>query len=784
MHLINNNITNVMFAIVVLIFSSATLSAQTTLRVGICKDASADELNKISENLKKEILSLSKFKFEFTELIANMDTITSKNNLRLLMDDKKIDYVIAVGYISSKQLSEFNTYSKPAIASTILDDKLQGLTITHQNSSGINNFTYIESIIDLKKNLEEFVDIFEAKDVAIIIPEAFIDNFPQLEQYLSIDEKALNITIISATNKSDDVITQLPDSTDAAMILPLIGFSKTEIQSLFKKLNKKHIPSLAVTGVNYLNLGATATLTPDLTFQQLARHIALRIMKISEGINPSEINVELDYQHVSMINMESVMATGKFPKWDVLNESILINVTNLSSGEDLNLRMAISEALEKNLKSKMALKDSEIADKEVRIAKANILPQVSIGGSAIGLSDNLVEAAMGQRGAFTVTGSASIQQVIFSESVFANIAISELIAKNKSFYNDQTVLDVVAETSVAYISLLFSKSNLLIQNENVNTTTKNLQMAKSKEEAGQTGISDVNRWVSELNINKMKFNDAYTTYRNSIYQINQILNNDINSSINITDSTSIDETIFIDKGLLKGIFQNPALTDRYASFVIEEMLKNSPEIHQLETMTEMVERKSSLYKKQWFMPELVAFGGADQAFIRNGTIQPVGLPIPPPPDDMTFNYGVSLNIPLFQGGKSSSEAKKALIELDKINYQKEELYNKLETGIRSNIQKLRTSSLELELSKNAAEAAEVNFKMVQDAYFQGAVDLIQLIDAQNVMIRTKHMANISYYQYALDYLLLERFQGKFNFLSKAEEQEDYLNRLQNYLLKK
>jgi outer membrane protein TolC len=780
----NKILIKLISSIVITIFGFTTLSAQSTINVGICMDASTDGLNIFSENLKKEILSLSEFNYKFTVLTANMDTVTTKNNLQLFMNDKNIDYVIAVGYISSKQLSELKNYSKPTIASTILDNRLQELTMTPQNSSGINNFTYIESIIDLKKDLYEFVNIFEAKNVAIVIPEIFRSNFSQLDQYFSTENKKLNISIVSANSKSDKVLNQLKDSTDAAMILPLVGFKENEIQSLFEGLNKKHIPSLSVKGVNYLKLGATATLTPDFTFQQLARQIALRVMKISEGANPSELNVELDHKHVSMINMESVMAMGKFPKWNVLNESILINVTNLPSSEDLNLRLAISEALEKNLKGKMALKDYEIAEKEVKIARANALPQLSIGGSAVGLSNNLVEASMGQKGEFTLTGSASIKQVIYSESVFANLAISKLMAKSKGFYNEQAVLDVVSETSVAYISLLFAKSNLLIQNENVNTTTKNLQMAKSKEAAGQTGITDVNRWISELNMNKMKFNDAYTSYRNSIFNINQILNNDINNSISITDSSSIDETIFIDEDLLKGIFENPVLTDRYASFIIEEMLKNSPEIHQLETMAEMVERKSNLYKKQWFMPELAAFGGADQAFIRNGTIKPVGMPVPPPPDDMTFNYGVSLKIPLFQGGKSSAEAKKALIELDKINYQKEELYSKLQTGIRSNIQKLRTSSLELELSKNAAEAAETNFKMVRDAYFQGAVDLIKLIDAQNVMIRTKHMANISYYQYVLDYLLVERYQGKFNFLSTAEEQKDYINRLQNYLLKK
>jgi outer membrane protein TolC len=390
---------------------------------------------------------------------------------------------------------------------------------------------------------------------------------------------------------------------------------------------------------------------------------------------------------------------------------------------------------------------------------------------------------MGQRGAFTLTGSASLKQVIFSESAFANIAINKLLTDNKKFYNEQAILDVVANMSGAYIGLLFSKSNLLIQSENINATMQNLQMAKAKEKAGQSSISDVNRWVSELNLNKIKFNDAYTLFRTNMYQINQQLNTPIDNTINIPDSNSIDKAILLNQVLLTQIFENPVLTEKYALFIVEEMKVNSPEIQQLEAMAKIIERKNKLYKHHWYMPEIALMGGADQAFIRDGTIQPPNMPVPPPPDDMTFNLGINLSIPIFQGGKSSAEKKKSIIEMDKLNYQKEELNSGLEAGIMTNVQKLRTSYLELDLSRNAAKAAEDNYKTVQDAYFQGAVNLIQLIDAQNVMTRTKHMATIAYYQYVMDYIQVQRYQGKFVFLSPAEEQNDYTHRLQEFLLK-
>ena len=45
----------------------------------------------------------------------------------------------------------------------------------------------------------------------------------------------------------------------------------------------------------------------------------------------------------------SMFFRKKKAEWNVLNESVLMNVTNFSLGKNMNLRLAISEALENNL---------------------------------------------------------------------------------------------------------------------------------------------------------------------------------------------------------------------------------------------------------------------------------------------------------------------------------------------------------------------------------------------------------------------------------------------------
>lgn len=182
-----------------------------------------------------------------------------------------------------------------------------------------------------------------------------------------------------------------------------------------------------------------------------------------------------------------------------------------------------------------------------------------------------------------------------------------------------------------------------------------------------------------------------------------------------------------------------------------------------------------------YLPEVALIAGADQAFVREGVIRNPQLPVPQPPDDITWNLGLRVSIPIFEGGRKRNEMQRATIEQDKITWQRDDLINKLETGIRSHVQFLQASHREVELAENASRAAEENFNTIQDAYAQGMAGVAQLTDAQSVMIRTRQMALGSRYQYILDYIKTERLQGKFTFLEDEYEREEYASRLLNHL---
>ncbi|SMO39214.1 Outer membrane protein TolC [Saccharicrinis carchari] len=775
-------IRTILIVITVSLTVPIAVLAQKPFTVGIVKDASGNEFEALSNEVKSEIEALLSARdgVRFKELNAQWKPGKVDENIQAFLNDAEVDIVLTLGLLSSEAAARLNDYRKPVIAGTILDRTFQALPLQPDNSSGISNFSYIESWVRFKSDMLEFARMFQISHLTVVVPKPLYEEFKDIKGFLTEDALPFELSFVTA-EEGGDPFSKMPENTDAAMLFPLVQHKRKEIQAFFTELNQSGIPSLALAGTDYLEQGATLTLTPHLSFQQMARQVALCVLKVSEGTNLMDIPVAMDGMNdkvarTPVINMQSLRQMNKFLQWWAMANAIVMNVAEMP-GEELSLRQAIARALENNLQGKIADQDLLIAQKDVRIARSNVLPQIEVSGSGVQLSRNLVEASMGQRGEFTITGSASLKQVIWSEAAFANIAIKKLAAETARQYNRQTMLNIVSDVSKAYISLLFAKSKLQISNDNVYATLQNLEMAKAKEKSGEGGISDVNRWTSELNLNKMTLNDAQAKYRAAMYQLNQLLNYPIANNIATADSINVDGTVVPDHDLLSLFFESPELTEKYADFLIEGMQNWSPELQQLHTAGSMVDRKRAMNIRQMFIPELALFGGADQAFVRDGTISNPQLPIPPPPDDITWNIGLRLSLPIFTGGRKSTEVKRSAIEQDKITWQKEELLGTLEQGIRANVQLLKASYRELDLSQNAAQAAADNLQVVRDAYSQGMATVVQLIDAQNMMVKTQLMAQSSYYQYVLDHIHTQRLYGRFIFLEDEEEQNAYVQEL-------
>ncbi len=764
------------------LISFLTLAAFSTmaqpLNVGIITDASVEPFSAISHQLQIELDALTGMKNKYVTgpIHTDWNRVGIEENLKRFLNDPEIDVVVTLGILSHDVAFQMADLSKPVISANLLDGEWEMASGEREIRDSLSRHERVTLPGSLKSDMLDFHRIFGFNHLSVIIPSGLSPHIAGLEAYLLAATDDFAISFV-AVNKNGKFINSLPSGTDAVMVLPFVFQGASGYKELYSGLNEEGIPSLAMAGTDALDLGATLTYNQPATFRQLSRLLAIRVLKSAREMN-SAFNSEPVYsgQRVPVVNMESLRKTGRFPEWKMLENAVLLNPSKIP-GEELTLHQAIAIALENNLGNKITDQDLLMAQKDVRIARSNLLPQVELSGNAIQLSENLVESSMGQRGEFTVTGSLTLKQVIYSESAWANVALKELMAETTKQSGRQVTLDLVLDVSGVYITLLFARNNVDIRNENIHATMKNLELAKARAEIGEGPVSDVNRWVSELNIVKMELNDAEAGYRSAMYRLNELLDKPVGDPVSLPDAADIAETIINHQSVLDALFSRDPLSDQYADFLVEEMMSHAPELQQLSLAGEMIDRQKSMQIRKMYLPEVALIGNADQAFVREGVIRNPQLPVPPPPDDITWNLGLRVSIPLFEGGRKRAEIEKAAIGQEKIAWQRKDLLNKMEAGIRTNVQFLKASYRELELSEAAAKAAGENFQAVQDAYVQGMANAAQVADAQSVMVRTRTMAMGSKYQYLLDYVKTERLQGRFLFLEDDMEKSLYINRL-------
>ncbi|MEP1782235.1 TolC family protein, partial [Reichenbachiella sp.] len=584
--------------ILLLLAVPAVLHAQKkTINLGVVTDcpgktSTSSLLDKVMKEAKTLLKSDYRLVLEPENIIhSDCNVGKAKENLDRLLADSKIDLIIGLDALSSHVMARNGPYSKPVIATTVINAQVQKLPITIEGRSGVKNLTYLELPYSPIRDIEVFSTMIGFSKLALLIDQE-AGGIPEIRSFLekSLSELGITYEFVLMNDSAPAVMTKLGNNIDAVYFFPSDRLGTEQYQQLINGVNEKGLLSFSLIGRPDVDKGILAGVAPSSNFELIARRIALNIQRIVNGEKASEMNVKLPYKEEVVINMATARQVDFSPSWETLAEAVLINELEDDIDRKINIFNAISEGIGQNLNIRIAENEVEISAEDVNIARANLLPEVTASASHTVVDDQLASVSNGQNPEHKGAAGIQLSQVIYSEQVTANKQIQELLLKATESALDVQSLDIVLDVSTTYLNLMQAKTAENIQKQNLDVTRKNLELARISSSLGQSGPSDLYRWQGEIANAKSNLLNATAQRKQAELALNQILNRPISEAFLTEEIDITDSRLLVNNQAIGKYVNNPRDFYKYADFMVERAKANVPDLKQLDYNVRAQER--------------------------------------------------------------------------------------------------------------------------------------------------------------------------------------------------
>ncbi len=797
-----------MLAVVISLTAASALSQQQRPRVRIAMviDGPWEQNDEIRHRTETEITSLLQREYDVQfsadkRIVADWTAPAVKQALDRLLADDEVDCVIALGVIASNEVARRGPLPKPVVAPYVLDPAVLGIPYDTRERrvegrpipesyhvSGVENLSYIRVDRNMRREVSRFLEVVPFKKLTMLALDALFEAIPEAGANLRRELGPLNldVTVVRVGVDLDRALAEIPADTEAVYVGPLLQLSRTDFDRLVKALIDRKLPSFSLWGRREVERGLLAGLALERDWDRITRRIALNLQRILRGERAAELPVDFDHQERLSINMSTGRAIGVWPNWALMTEAELLNPVRQTAGRSLSLSKIVREASQVNLDLAASDRTVTAGLQLVREARANLLPQVDVSSQATFIDKDRAEASFGQQGQRQISGSLGVSQLLYSESARANYDVERSLQNLREEERAQLRLDVILEAAQGYLNVLRAKTAERIQRENLAVTRSNLELAISRRDIGYSGPGEVFRWESQIATNRREVIEANAQRNQTEIEVNRILNKPLEEPFETEESALDDPEFVVSFERLQAYLDNQESFRIFRRFMTAEAFEGSPELRQLNASVAAQERALLAARRAFHVPTVAV--QADVTGYKNGGAGSGGPVVPPEfqnlipgsPNALNWSVGVGVSLPLFQGGALRARRSRAEIELDELVVRREAARQRVEQRVRSVLHQAQASFAGIQLSREAARAAQENLDLVTDSYSEGLVDIVRLLDAQNQALVAELVAANAVYDFLIDLMSVQRAAGRFDYYRSGEDRQVFLERLDQF----
>lgn len=420
-----------------------------------------------------------------------------------------------------------------------------------------------------------------------------------------------------------------------------------------------------------------------------------------------------------------------------------VSVASFAQEKKWTLKECINHAIKNNISIKQSELDLQTTAITKKDAIGNFLPSLNASGSHswnIGLNQNITTGLLeNQTTQFT---SANLNANI---DIFKGLQnVNQLRKANLSIIASQYQLtkmqeDIALNVANAYLQILFNKENLKVQTEQNALDIKQYERTLQLVDAGNVPKGDLLDIQATMASGKQRVIVAENTLLLSKLSLAQLLQ--------IQDFQNFDVTDEDMPSMLSTILNETP------EAVIAKAKENRTELKIAQTNLVIAEKDISIAKGA-YLPSLSAFYGFNtRASNSNGFDIVNGNPVitsPKPIFDQFDtnkgqNFGLSLNIPIFNGFAVRNNVARAKIALDRSQLAKTQQELDIERNVFTAYTDTKAAKESYEAALQIEKARELAMQYAKDRYEIGMMNIFDynqsqtaFVNAQSEVLRTKY----------------------------------------------
>ncbi len=431
----------------------------------------------------------------------------------------------------------------------------------------------------------------------------------------------------------------------------------------------------------------------------------------------------------------------------------LILSVSLISQEKWSLARCIAYAQENNLQIRLQELNILFNENALLQSKSSILPNLNAGasqnftyGRSIDFLTNLPVDDNNQSFNYQVSSQLNLfngfQTINFIRQNRFNLRASE---KDMEKMRNDISLNIAA----AYLQILFSKEQLVIAQNQVETSKLQVERTSALVNAGSLPRGSLLEMQAQLALDELRLVNAKNQLTISYLTLTQILElpSDINFEIEIPDFAEI-----------------PIESLAYrVDELFETAVGIQPQIHSAEFSLEGAMKGLSIAKGRR-SPRITlsgSFASTYRRLIRDGEV--FGAPDPfweQLDNNQSSSVSLGLSIPLFNALQTNTAIKNAKINVQNYEYQLQIRKNELYRSIQQSFADAVSAFENYQASTKALTSSVEAFRYTEQRFNLGLVTTVDYITAKNQLTRIQSDLLNSKYEYIFKINILEFYLGK------------------------